>query len=523
MILAKFLILAVASINMSAFAHANSDLYTKILSGKACERFLTNTANDDHSLTAPFPPYRQGFIQGRGLLTTDVPVNPENMLKGKSLGINEWGIRIYPVSSEAEALQHYNSGGGNKNPLEAYTEMPMQTWYLLLPNGQKWDSFNDEQRAAYNKLPEAEKSDYGTWQYKKAIKQGAKLMFFERNQVSRSRIEKRLVELQEILNQNEKLKDTLPEFIETYEQFLLKTEKRDTYHYRSLPIDIVNTLPALPPEDKWTEVPTDTAKKIVKLEVSYSNETDGEFLYQYGWFTPEARGVIKIDDFLARSTAKDLGKFIKSLLNKGYRITFNQALRMVMQESGDQVRGTKAIKGASRFTETQIESYEQLQKQGNAFSVEIWHPEGFLAAGTFGTISNGVVGAESVYYPKVNDPDLIALKELFQKNPLFAAYASDPVLKKSIDFAKTTVLLLMNVLKANGIEFIDAGMVTPFTRKVSGKYIWREEYRKLVQDTVKKSAGKQVQFPPAMGSVPKEGTVPMKIKDFVEKHSPKQK
>ncbi len=49
--------------------------------------------------TAPFPPLSEAFPYGRGLIDTKVPVTPENILKAKSLGIKDWGLRIYPVSS----------------------------------------------------------------------------------------------------------------------------------------------------------------------------------------------------------------------------------------------------------------------------------------------------------------------------------------------------------------------------------------------------------------------------------------
>lgn len=477
--------------------------------------------------TAPFPPLEEAFPQGRGFLNSSVPINAANSIKAKTLGLDEWGIRIYPVSSEEEALQHYNTGGGNPNPLEAYTEISMNPWYLLLPNGQKWDRMTSEELEAYRSQPEDSKFDYSTWQYKKAIQQGAKLMYFHRDQISRSRIENRLSQFQEMLGKDEKQTAKIQAVIEVYQKFLTDPNftKSDFYHYKELPIKIVDTLPADPKEDRWTEVPKHNGEQMNKLRILVNREADGEFFFQNGWFALETHGVIHIDDFLDRITAKKLRKFSKSLLNKGYRVTFNQNIRMVIEEAGEQVRGGKSNKGNSRFTEEQIQGYEELLRTGRGFSVEVWHPEGFLVGGTFGSFINGVAAAESVYYPQVDDPDLIALSKLFKEDPKFKAYENDPVLKNSIDFAKVSVLTLMALLKSNEVEWIDAGMVTPFTASMSGLYIWREEFMKMVEDAgiaAEKAKKKSLDYPPAIGSVAKAGTTPMKMRDFVKLHSTKQ-
>src|SRR5690606_35636297 len=111
---------------------------------------------------------------------------------------------------------------------------------------------------------------------------------------------------------------------------------------------------------------------------------------------------------------------------------------------------------------------------------------------------------------------------LFKEDPKFKAYENDPVLKKSIDFAKVSVLTLMALLKTNGIDWIDAGMVTPFTASMSGIYIWREEFMKMVEEAAKTIKIKSLKYPDNVGSLAKPGTVPMKMKDFVKLHSTKQ-
>ena len=478
-----------------------------------CDFSLRESANENVSQTTPFPPLHQAFPYGRGLIDTSVPVTPENTLKAKSLGLNEWGIRIYPVSSLEEALKHYNKG--------EYYEISMQTFYLLLPKGASWKSMSDEDRTKYEALSTEEQRQIGTWEYQKLIQQGAKLVYLHRDQISRQRIEKRLAELKETAAKDEKKRDALGKFITVFEDFLKTAGKKESYQYKTLPIDIVNNLPGDTSQDQWTDVPADTAKKMTNLEISLLIKDEGDLFYQMGWFAPEVHGVIVVDDFTSRSTAKDLRKFIKSLFNKGYRITFNQNPRMVIEEAGDQVRGQKETKGASRFKEETIRTYEELIKAGKAYSIEIWHPTGILVGGTFGFISNGVVGGESVFYPNPKDPDLLKLKELFKNDPRFAAYSSDPVLSKSIDFAKVAVLTLMDALKANGIDFMDAGMVTPFTKSMSGKYIWKEDFERLMGKAASASADKEFSLPAAQGAAPTAEFTPMKIKDFIAKHAQK--
>lgn len=505
--LSKLLLLTLifASVN-SAYAE------TKIITN--CDLALAVITNDNANPAAPFPPLTEAFPYGRGLLDTRVPVNPENTIKAKTLGVNDWGLRIYPVSSVEQAMKHYNSG--------EFNDRSMQPFYLLLPKGNSWEMMSEQRREEYDNLSAKEQNELGTWEYNKWLKQGAKLIYLHLDQVSHTRIEQRFEELKtqfQTLNlppgpKRKAFEETLKEF----QDFLASSTKQASYHYKTLPIDIVNNLLGDAKEDKWTEAPESLSKKIHTLNISMGNRTDGEFFYQTGWFMPEIKGVIMLDEYFKSSVAKEMKKFLVNLLNKGYSFTINQAPRLAIDEAGTMVRSHKKVKGGSRFLEEMIQTYEKLITEGKAYSLEAWHPTGVLTAATFGTSINGVLDGESVYYPAKDDPDLVALKELFTTDPKFAQYAKDPLFSKSIDFGKLMIYILALTAQKNGLKFIDAGMVTPFTRSIGGRYMWLTDYLALKDDAAK-NGPKQFDFPE--GKLAPQIT-PVSMKDFVEMHKPKQ-
>lgn len=510
MFLAKILVLVVASTGFISFAYGNDDLKMRFLGDAGfCNKFLS--ANDNVSQTTPFPPLHHAFPYGRGLLDTNTPVTVENLIKSKTLGLMEWGVRIYPATSLDNALRKYNEG--------EYHEMSMQTWYLVLPPNHPWKPrTKKEYEENYKNLPDAEKAELTTWEYKKLIREGAKLVYLHKENISRKRIEQHAAKLKEQAEKEPNKRNAIEKFIKVYEEFLNNGPKAESYPYKSLPIDIVNRLPGDATEDKWMEVPTDVQAKVRSLENSFLEEGEGEFFFQSGWFLPEVRGVIYPEEFLNRSTSKDLQKFMRALFNKGYRVTFNQQPRMVIEEAGNQVRGHKESQGDTRFKEDLILAYEQMIRAGKAYSIELWHPTGMLVGGTFGMISNGTINAESVYYPNLKDPDVMALKDLFENDPRFAEYKKDPVITKSIDMAKVPVRLLLLLLQWHGYSFMDAEMVTPFTQSMSGKYVWLSDFNNMRANIAKHAKKTPLKFPKELGAPVSARFTPMKIKDFVKKN-----
>lgn len=193
-----------------------------------------------------------------------------------------------------------------------------------------------------------------------------------------------------------------------------------------------------------------------QLEWSISEPERGFYLYQRGWFFPKNRGVLHHDFTLGSETHKKLRKLARSLYKKGFRFTFNrdfeQALRMVsQQERRGQISGSSRYNDSTFLKET-IESF----KLGKAFSVEVWDDSGRMVGGSLGVVSGNLYSPDSVFYDNQN-------------------------YKNGIDFAKISVLALIQRLHETGIHFVDAGMVTHFTASVKGKYVPGEEFLSLIK------------------------------------------
>lgn len=529
----------------------------------------------------PFPPASEAFAYGRGLIDATIPVTAENQVKGKTVGVSYWGLRIYPVKDLNQAMDHFNSGSGT-----TFREMSMQSFYLVLPEGTTWENMPAKDRAAYSKLEKQKQLDIGTPKYQDLLSKGARLVFLKKDQISVARIKNHLPNVQNKLTdakaksaidklqrnyikmssaekdaslanlktllrdtkaQNllaqlesshktlkpeevnaqlallaEELKDAdaedlLGKLVTVYENFLA-TAKDQKYPYKSVPIDILNTLPGDANEDTWTDVPAATADKINKVSIDLLNEKDGEFFYLNGWFMPEVRGVLSIQTYKQTSIYKEMEKFRKNLLNKGYSYTTNANPDLAIIEASRMVRKEKRTKEISRFDKETVATHKQMIALKTGYTLEIWHPLGILTGGTFGPIAGKVVGGDSVYYPRKDDPDVMALYDLFQKDPRFAQYKNDPMFTKSIDFGKLAIHLLILNLEANGATFVDAGMVSPFTKRLGGEYVWQDEYLNLLEGLAKSGSSEMV-FSQTQGNAPQKQ---YSMEQFVLEHTPQE-
>ena len=500
----KLFILLILNISLVYIAHSQEPKKTN-----SCDHSLA-----EQKAEVQFPPYSEAFQYGRGLIDPQIKNSSEASIKAKSLGLMDWGLRIYPVNSLEQALAHYNI---KRDGPQLY-DITMQPFYLLLPPHINRQETTQKVRDAINKLPPDQKAEAKKKQKEKAIKeyqslidQGARLVYLHRDKISIDRMKRRLAELKAEPSDN----PFVQKLIKTYEDFINKA-MQPMYHYKEVPLDIVNSLLGDDKEESWQDVPAHVAKKIGQLDYSYLSKDDGEFFYQLGWFAPEIHGVVHLDKFMASSNFKEMRKLANNLLSKGYQFTINKNPRLAIMEADDMIRSEKKTKGGSRFNEEYIKTYEALVKTGQAYSIEVWHPTGVLAGATFGLISNGVPSGESVFYPRKDDPDVVAIKELFNTDPQFAQYAKDPLFSKSIDFGKLVIYLLVLNAHQNGVKFIDAGMVTPFTRTLTGEYMWFSEYLKMLEDAKQHAPEKMVFMEPQGQLAP--GVEYTTMKAFVKKH-----
>ncbi len=159
------------------------------------------------------------------------------------------------------------------------------------------------------------------------------------------------------------------------------------------------------------------------------------------WFSPAERGILEFSELhVPRRYARQRRKL-------NYQITFNREFAQV-------IKACAAIGRAGQrgtwITAEMVEAYENLHRHGFAHSVEVWR-EGELVGGLYGVYIAGVFSGESMFYR--------------------ASHAS-----------KEALLALIEVLKKNGIEWMDTQMVTPVIAQMGGRTIPRTHYLQWLQD-----------------------------------------
>jgi len=116
------------------------------------------------------------------------------------------------------------------------------------------------------------------------------------------------------------------------------------------------------------------------------------------WYHPNPRAVIPLDKFkVSRS-------LWRSLRNRGYRVSYNEAFVEVMKGCAD--------RDDTWINEEFIQLYSQLHEEGDAHSVEVWD-DGTLVGGLYGVSFGGAFFAESKFH-RARDASKVALYHLIE-------------------------------------------------------------------------------------------------------------
>ena len=153
------------------------------------------------------------------------------------------------------------------------------------------------------------------------------------------------------------------------------------------------------------------------------------------WFCPEERGVLDFKDF---HISKSLKKFQRQTQ---YTVTFNQNFEQVIKNCARVHRPGQAD---TWITDNMREKYLEFHQNGYAHSVECWM-DGELVGGMYGVYVAGVFSGESMFFNKSNA-------------------------------SKLCIIHLVEVLKQNGLNWMDVQMVTDVVRSMGGKYIDRRQF-----------------------------------------------
>lgn len=137
----------------------------------------------------------------------------------------------------------------------------------------------------------------------------------------------------------------------------------------------------------------------------------------------------------------------RTLFKQGYRVIFNEDVESSITALQNQLRRGQSVE-MNRYRDPHVaHELRAAFAAGKAFTALLRDPDGATVAGVVGRVHENVYNPDSVF----GDIDLV----------------------KVVDFA------LMRYLHAHGIDFVNAGMVTPYTESIKGYRVSERQYHAL--------------------------------------------
>jgi len=102
------------------------------------------------------------------------------------------------------------------------------------------------------------------------------------------------------------------------------------------------------------------------------------------WFAPPQRPVLRAENVRLEKPLR------RHLRREGWQVSVNEAF--------DQVVTGCADRAITWLTPEVRQVYRELHRQGHAYSVEVWDPEGRLIGGSFGVQVGGMFGSDSMFH-----------------------------------------------------------------------------------------------------------------------------
>ncbi len=161
---------------------------------------------------------------------------------------------------------------------------------------------------------------------------------------------------------------------------------------------------------------------------------------EIGWFSPDPRGIIPLDDFHIPHG------LVRRLKKNPFEIRINTAFREVMRACAE--------RDQTWITEEIIDSYERLFRLGHAHTVEAWQ-DGELAGGLYGVSLGGAFFGESMFHRRT-------------------------------DASKVALVALVGRMKARGFTLLDTQWTTPHLETFGGLEISRRSYLQRLRNALRK-------------------------------------
>lgn len=375
-------------------------------SKKACSQVLSLEAEVQKAIDSMFAKAHTGLTDRGFLGPVPEETSPAAEAYAQSLGFMKWGLRIYIVPSIEAAKEHFwtqqrrSSQQENLPPKYIMAKDPLM-WgvYLIFPPP---EGVSTRISKLYNRV-------------------SPKYLF---NRLSPSGV------------------------YYLYRDYELTPNPQD-----KSPVSLTGDVQVMPLDPHLIQERI-TPESLVWVK---AEEELGPFLYQGGWFMPQVRGVLSLEPLLESKTYKKLLREARTMARNGFRFRFNgdsrpMDFKLAVEKVRDQDR-VGQIAGSSRYADEELfESMLQSYQDGHAFSVEVWTPQGELAAGAIGHVHGNLYSPDSIFY----DQNLLG--------------------GQAINAAKIALIALLERTAQLGIPFIDAGMVSPFTASLKGRLISREDF-----------------------------------------------
>ncbi len=153
------------------------------------------------------------------------------------------------------------------------------------------------------------------------------------------------------------------------------------------------------------------------------------------WWSPDPRCIIYTHQLrISRSLRK-------TLRNKPYTVSFNQAFARVIEACAEPRRGSSG----TWITPEMQDAYIRLHERGEAQSVEVWSDDGELIGGLYGILLDKVFSGESMF-------------------------------SRQRDMSKVALVYLAQWLEARQIRVIDCQLPNPHLERLGAILIPREEF-----------------------------------------------
>lgn len=160
------------------------------------------------------------------------------------------------------------------------------------------------------------------------------------------------------------------------------------------------------------------------------------------WWSPNPRAIIPTDEIYINKT---LRKFLKK---SSYKVTVNKAFNDVIAYCADAPFRTEE----TWIVDDMMKAYRQLHQLGHAHSIEVWQDDK-LVGGLYGVAINGFFSGESMFY-------------------------------KASNASKIALISLAQLLKDQGLTFIDCQINNPFLESMGAIEISRDEFVRLKQKAI---------------------------------------